>query len=93
MALLDHVCGSSKEKLAARFDEESLHMDALSLSPACAASRRPLLYKRETPMDPGGFRHPAHEPLGDYGILDDTARHKPPSGCDMSKIWSFQQVW
>lgn len=84
LALLDQGVRLEQGKLAARFDEESLHMDVLSfVAPHAPPPGDRLLKNVKAPMDPGGFRASGiMNLLGEYG-LDDTARHKPPPGGHM----------
>ena len=84
LALLDQGVRLEQGKLAARVDEESLHMDVLSfVAPHAPPPGDRLLKNVKAPMDPGGFRASGiMSLLGEYG-LDDTARHKPPPGGHM----------
>ncbi|PTR05792.1 autotransporter secretion inner membrane protein TamB [Nitrosospira sp. Nsp5] len=87
LALLDQGVRLEQGKLAARFDEESLHMDVLSfVAPHAPPPADRLLKNVKTSISPSGSRASGiMNLLGEYGILDDTARHKPPSVDDMPK--------
>lgn len=81
LALLDQGVRLEQGKLAARFDEESLHMDVLSfVAPHAPPPGDRLLKTVKAPIDPGSTSGIMNL-LGEYGILDDRARHRPqPDG-------------
>ncbi|KIO49756.1 hypothetical protein SQ11_04190 [Nitrosospira sp. NpAV] len=77
VALLDQGVRLEQGKLAARFDEESLHMDVLSfVAPHAPPPGDRLLKTVKAPIDPSRTSGIMNL-LGEYGILDDTARHRP----------------
>jgi translocation and assembly module TamB len=86
LALLDQGVRIEQGKLAARLDEESLHMDVLSfVAPHAPPPGDRLLRRQKAPVEAGGLRASGiMNLLGEYG-LDDTARHKSLLGDDIPK--------
>lgn len=85
LALLDQGVRLEQGKLAAHFDEESLHMDFLSFTaPHAPPPGDRLLKNQKAPVDPGGLRASGiMNLLGEYAGLDEIARHKSPAGGHM----------